>query len=99
MFTEHVQIIPFIKHISIACLHQVGVSTKQTAAAHWWFAREADKCLFTESKSLVGNASCLVRDAAVILFACVCVAINTHTHTDTLTHYVMAVHVCIYIVT
>lgn len=57
-------------------------------------AWEAHKCLFTQSKSLVGNASCLVRDAADILFAHVCVAMNTHKYSVWL-----AVYACVYIVT
>lgn len=64
-------IIPFIKQSSIACLHQPGVSTKQIAPPHCWFARKAHNSLFTQSMSLVGNASCLVRDAADIC-KCVC---------------------------
>lgn len=64
----------------MACLHQAGVSTKQTAPLHCYFARETDKCLFTQSKSLVGNASCLGWDAVDILFVYVCLAMNTHTY-------------------
>lgn len=72
------------------------MSTKQTPPLHCWFAREADKCLFTLNKSLVGNASCLGRDAADVLFVYVCVAMKSHTY---IVCDWLHIYVCVYIVT
>lgn len=44
--SQHVRIIPVIKQSSIACLHEAGVSTKQTPAPYCWYAeRQINVCL------------------------------------------------------
>lgn len=63
------------------------MSTKQIAPPHSCFARKAHNSLFTQSMSLVGNASCLMRDAADI---CKCVCGHEYTQIQ----YVIG---CIYI--
>lgn len=44
--SQHVRIIPVIKQSSISCLHEAGVSTKQTPAPYCWYAeRQINVCL------------------------------------------------------